>query len=111
MRRSLNALHASLAIALWLGGGGGVGVAAAAPSGDAPSSKAFSTSTSTIGDILDNPAAKAVVDRHLPKVFANPQIKMARPLTLRGLQRFAKDGVSDAALAAIDADFANLAKK
>ncbi|TCS14929.1 hypothetical protein EV278_106116 [Caulobacter sp. BK020] len=89
--------------------GGGVGGALAAPSGDAPSAKAFSTST--IGEILDNPAAKAVVDRRLPKVFANPQIKMARPLTLKALQRFAKDGVSDAALVAIDKDFAALAKK
>ncbi|KRA74085.1 hypothetical protein ASD89_10665 [Caulobacter sp. Root656] len=71
----------------------------------------LSTATTPIGEILDNPAAKAVVDRHLPSVFANPQIRMARPLTLKGLQRFAKDTVSDSALAAIDKDFAALSAK
>lgn len=79
------------------------GVAVAAPP--------LSTATTTIGEILDTPAAKAVVDRHLPSVFANSQIRMARPLTLKGLQRFAKDTVSDSALAAIDKDFAALPAK
>jgi hypothetical protein len=36
---------------------------------------------------------------------------MARPLTLKGLQRFAKGTVSDTALAAIDKDFAALPAK
>lgn len=71
----------------------------------------WSTATSTVGDILDNPAAKAVVDKHLPTIFANPQIRMARPLTLKGLQRFAKDTITDTALAAIDKDFAALTAK
>lgn len=109
MRRNRIALTASVATALSLSFGvvGSLAAALSAPS----SSAVFSTATSTIGEILDNPAAKAVVERHLPKVFANPQIKMARPLTLKGLQRFAKDGVSDAALVAIDKDFAALANK
>jgi len=88
---------------------GGAGVATAAASASA--AKPLSTATTTIGEILDTPAAKAVVDRHLPSVLANPQIRMARPLTLKGLQRFAKDSVSDGALAAIDKDFAALSAR
>lgn len=98
MRRTWIALTTALVM------GSGAAVALASP-------PAFSTATSTIGEILDDPAAKAVVEKHLPKVFTNPRIRMARPLTLKGLQRFAKDGVSDGALTAIDKDFAGLAAK
>lgn len=90
---------------------GAAGAAALAVSPAFAASARFSTATSTVGEILDDPAAKAVVDRHLPTVFANPQIRMARPLTLKGLQRFAKDSITDGALAAIDKDFAALPAK
>lgn len=90
---------------------GGAGVAVAAAPTGAVVAKPLSTATTTIGEILDNPGAKAVVDKHLPSVIANSQIRMARPLTLKGLQRFAKDTVSDGALAAIDRDFAALSAK
>jgi len=89
--------------AVLLAGVAGVAAALAAPP--------LSTATTTIGEILDTPAAKAVVDKHLPSVFANPQIRMARPLTLKGLQRFAKETISDDALAVIDKDFAALPAK
>lgn len=90
---------------------GGAGVAVAAAPTGAVVAGPLSTATTTIGEILDNPAAKAVVDKHLPSVFANPRIRMARPLTLKGLQGFAKNAVSDGALAAIDKDFAALSAK
>jgi hypothetical protein len=93
-------IRTALAAALLIGA---AGVAVAAPP--------LSTATTSIGEILDTPAAKAVVDRHLPSVLTNPQIKMARPLTLKGLQRFPKDSVSDGALAAIDKDFAALSAR
>lgn len=90
---------------------GAAGMAALAVSPALAAPARFSTATSTVGEILDEPAAKAVVDRHLPTVFANPQIRMARPLTLKGLQRFARDSITDGALAAIDKDFAALPAK
>ena len=93
---------ASLALALTLV----LATASSAVAGDG-----VRTSTSTVGEILGNPAAKAVVQKHLPGVVGNPQFSMARPLTLKALQRFAKGGISDAALAAIDEDFAGLAAK
>jgi len=79
--------------------------AAAAP---AP---AWSTSTSSIGDLLDNPATKAVLVKHVPALVENAQIEMARGMTLKAIQAFAGDGLSDTVLAAIDADLAQIPAK
>lgn len=71
----------------------------------------FKTDATTVGDILDNPAALAVAKAHLPAMFGNDQIEMARGMTLKALQQYASDSVTDTVLVAIDADFAGLAKK
>jgi hypothetical protein len=71
----------------------------------------YSTSETTVGQILDDPAAKAVVDKHLPGLLGSEQIDMAREMTLKTLQQYAPDQVTDAALASIDADFAKLPAK
>jgi hypothetical protein len=107
-RPTMRPVRIALAAVLLIGAAGAATLGA--PAAVAASGR-FSTATSTVGEILDNPAAKAVVDKHLSTVFANPQIRMARPLTLKGLQRFAKDSITDAALAAIDKDFAALSAK
>jgi hypothetical protein len=69
----------------------------------------FTTAESTIGDILDNPEAKAIVDKHLPGLSTNEQIDMARGFSLKAVQSFKPDLISDEVLAKIDADFAALA--
>lgn len=86
---------------------------AAAPSSlpGAAQAATFKTDATTIGDIMDNPAALAVVKTHLASMFANEQIEMARGMTLKTLQQYAGDSVTDKVLVAIDADFAALAKK
>lgn len=71
----------------------------------------YSTSDTTVGQILDDPAAKAVVEKHLPGLLSGEQIDMAREMTLKTLQQYAPDRVTDAALASIDADFAKLPAK
>lgn len=38
---------------------------------------------STIGEILDNPQAKAIVDKHLPDFSSNPQLAMAKGFSLK----------------------------
>lgn len=78
--------------------------AAAAP---AP---AFSTAATDIGTLLDNPQTRAVLDKHMPSFAANPQIEMARAMTLRQIQSFAADMVTDEVLAKVDADLAKIAK-
>jgi hypothetical protein len=40
------------------------------------------TLDSTLGDILDNPQAKAVLDQHLPGVSTNPLVAMAKGMSL-----------------------------
>jgi len=42
---------------------------------------AFTLET-TLGEILDNPQAKAVLDKHLPGVTSNPMVGMAKGMTL-----------------------------
>jgi len=70
----------------------------------AAAAPAFSVETSDIGTLLDNPATKAVLVKHLPEMANNPQIEMARPMTLKQVQGFAPDAFTDEVLAKIDAD-------
>lgn len=76
---------------------------------DAPAAAAkFNTADSSIGSLLENPAAKAVLQKHIPQFVANPQIEMAKALTLKQIQGYAGDAMSDETLAKIDADLANI---
>ena len=73
----------------------------------APAAKpAFTTAETDIGTLIDNPATKAVLEKHLPGMTSNPQIDMARSMTLKQIQGFAPDQFTDEALAKIDADLA-----
>jgi hypothetical protein len=76
------------------------------PPAAAPAAAAFSTATSTIGDLLDNAATKAVLVKHVPALVSNAQIEMARSMTLKQVQGFAGDQLSDEILAKIDLDLA-----
>jgi len=77
---------------------------AAAPAATAK----FSTAETDIGTILDNPAAKAIGEKNIPGFTTNEQVDMARGMTLKDVQQYAADEVTDAKLAAIDAEFAKL---
>lgn len=76
----------------------------------APAAGAMTTDTTTIGDLLDNAEAKAVLQKHLPTVVNSDQIDMARGMTLKDIQTYAPDDVTDAKLAAINHDLAALKK-
>ena len=82
---------------------------AAAPAAPAAAA-ALSVESSTIGDLLDNPAAKAVLVKHMAGMAENPQIEMARGMTLKQIQGFAPDQITDEALAKVDADLKALNK-
>lgn len=45
---------------------------------------AFTLDT-TLGTLLDDPRAKAVLDKHLPGVSTNPMVAMAKGMTLNML--------------------------
>lgn len=87
---------------------------AQAPAAPAPAAAAavpkYSTADTDLGTLLDNPAAKAIIEKHIPGMTTNEQIDMARGMTLKGIQQYSPDDVTDARLAAIDADLAKLPK-
>jgi para-nitrobenzyl esterase len=85
---------------------------ASAQSQPAPAAAShYSTGATKIGQFLDDPAAKAVVEKHLPGMLSNDQIEMARDMTLKDLQQYAPDNVTDKALADLDADLAKIPAK
>ena len=74
----------------------------------APAPARYSTAESALGDLLDNPATKAVLATHIPALIANEGISQARGMTLKTLQNYAGDMLSDEVLARIDADLAKI---
>jgi hypothetical protein len=63
---------------------------------------------SLVAELLDNPAAKAVLIKHVPTLKDNDQFEMARPMSLRAVQAYAEDTFTDKILDAIDADLSKL---
>lgn len=86
-------------------------VTAVAAEPAAASAPAFSTEASDIGTLLDNAATKAVLIKYLPGFVSNPQIEMARAMTLKQIQSYAADQITDDTLAKIDADLAKIPAK
>ncbi|MEO5587919.1 MAG: hypothetical protein ABIQ81_09555 [Novosphingobium sp.] len=82
---------------------------AAAPAASATAAK-YTTADTDLGTLLDDPAAKAILVKHLPALVANPQLEQGRSMTLKQLQAYAGDTVTDEVLVKIDADLAKLPK-
>ena len=83
--------------------------APAAPA--ATAAKHLNTSDSTIGELLADPAAKAILDKHMPGFSTNPQISVVKDATLLQIQSMAPAKVTNEMLAAVDADLAKLPAK
>ncbi|MFM2371839.1 MAG: hypothetical protein RIS85_1561 [Pseudomonadota bacterium] len=76
---------------------------------EAPAAKPKYTSADTdIGTLLDDPAAKAIIDKYIPGMTSNEQIEMARSMTLRAIQPYASEDVTEERLIKIDAELAKL---
>ncbi len=86
-------------------------IAQTTPAPAAAPAPAYTVADTDIGTLLDNPATKAILDQHMPEFSANPQIDMARGMTLKAIQAYAADKITDEALAKIDADLAKLPVK
>lgn len=83
----------------------GAALAQTVPSGP------YSTATTEIGTLLDDPAAKAILEKHIPGMTTDDQVDMARAMTMKDIQQYSPDAITDKMLAAIDADFAKLPPK
>ena len=71
----------------------------------------YSVEETALGAMLDDPAAKAVLAKHIPAIVGSDQIQMARGMTLKQLQQYAGDMLSDTKLADIQADLNKLPTK
>lgn len=70
----------------------------------------YTTGSTLIGVLLDDTEARDIVDSYLPGFSTNPQIDQGRGFTLRFIQKFDRNAITDEKLANMDADFEALAK-
>ena len=70
----------------------------------------YNSLTTELGALLDDPAARAVLERHMAEVVRSPQINMARGLTLTALQSYLPQPLTEATLQQIDTELAALPK-
>lgn len=74
-----------------------------------PGMVVYSTSQTTLGTLLDDPQAKAIVDQYIPDFTSDDRINMARPFTLTFIKIYIPDRITDEKLKAIDEQFEALA--
>ncbi|HEV2608936.1 hypothetical protein [Noviherbaspirillum sp.] len=63
---------------------------------------------STLGDLLDNEASKAILEKHLPGISTHPQISMGRGFPLKTVAGFSGGLITNDALEKVDADLKTL---
>lgn len=85
-----------------------VSVGATEPATAQAAKAKYSTADTDIGTLLDDPLAKAIIEKYIPGMTTNDQIEMARSMTLKAIQNYAPEDVTDARLTQIDAEFAKL---
>ncbi|UTP41419.1 hypothetical protein M9M90_09665 [Phenylobacterium sp. LH3H17] len=71
--------------------------AAAAP---APAS----VDATPVMQLVDNPATKAVVDKHIPQLASHPAYDQFKEMTLKQLQPLSQGAITDEMLVALQAD-------
>jgi hypothetical protein len=100
-------------IAALLVGAVGVAAPAAYAAEPAPAAAAahYSTAETSIGTLLDDPAAKAILVKYIPELANSPQIAQARGLTLKAIQAYAGGALTDETLGKIDWDLGKLPAK
>jgi hypothetical protein len=72
----------------------------------------YSVETTLVGKMLDDPAANALLKRMIPTVYANDMFQTAgRELTLKAIQQYEPEALSDANLAKIQAELNKIPAK
>ena len=88
----------------------GASQSSASASSNAATTAKYTTAETLVGTLLDDPAAKAILDKYIPGFTTNEQVDQARGMTLKEVQQYAPDSITDEVLAKIDAEFAKLPK-
>jgi hypothetical protein len=63
---------------------------------------------SKVGELLDNPQAKVILDKHMEGFSTNPQVGMARGFSLKMAAGFSGGKITPDMLSAVNADLAAL---
>jgi len=75
----------------------------AAPAEAASASK-YSIKTSKLGELLDNPQTKVILEKYFPEVVHHPQLNEGLDLTLPDVVQYLPDVVTPEKLAAMDSE-------
>lgn len=67
----------------------------------------MSSAVTPLGELLDNPGARAVLEKYVPRLVTSERVQQARSQTLKQLANFV-DGLPREKLAEIDAELAKL---
>ncbi len=59
---------------------------------------------SKLGDLLDNEATKAILEKHLPGISTHPQIGMGRGFALSMVAKFSGGLITEELLAKVEAE-------
>ena len=78
--------------------------APAAPAATVAAPAKFSVQTSTLGQLLADPAAKAILTKDFPEVVNHPQLNEGLDLTLPEVVQYLPDVVTPAKMAAMDVE-------
>ena len=85
---------------------------AAAQDAKAPKPAHYSVEATLVETLLADPAAVEILKRLIPTVYANEQFQSAgRSLTLKAIQQYEPEALSDANLAKIQAEFDKIPAK
>jgi para-nitrobenzyl esterase len=85
--------------------------ASAADAAAAPSAH-YSVSTTLVGKLLDDPAANALLKKMIPTVYANEMFHSSgRELTLKDIQQYEPEALSDANLVKLQAELDKIPAK
>jgi hypothetical protein len=72
----------------------------------------YSVTETPAGKLIDDPAAAAILQKLIPTVWANDQFQSAgRDLTLKAIQQYEPDALSEENLAKIQAEFDKIPAK
>lgn len=83
---------------------------AAAPAASAAAPAAALTIDSPIDDLLNNPGAKAVLAKDMPKLLTYDQLDMIKSMSLRQISQYPQAELDDAKLQAIQNDLTTAAQ-
>ena len=85
---------------------------AAAQAANARAAAHYSVETTLVGKLIDDPAAAAILQRLIPGVWANELFQSSgRDLTLKAIQQYEPEALSDANLAKIQAELDKIPAK